>query len=81
MLVACMIVLCNHKRTEFGKPHAYRGPMCASERSQWCGEPYFADAAISISVILPQIPRRGKHKSLLIGVGVVLAAYRQWTST
>jgi hypothetical protein len=23
-----MILLCNHKRTEFGKPHAYRGPMC-----------------------------------------------------
>jgi hypothetical protein len=40
--------------------------MCASEKSQWCGEPCFAGAAISISGILPQIPRRGKHKSLRI---------------
>jgi hypothetical protein len=32
--------------------------MCASEKSQWCGELYFAGAAISISGILPQIPRR-----------------------
>jgi hypothetical protein len=31
--------------------------MCASEKSQWCGEPYFAGAAISISGILQQIPR------------------------
>jgi hypothetical protein len=35
LLVACMILLCNHKRTEFGKPHAYREPMCASENCQW----------------------------------------------
>jgi hypothetical protein len=39
--------------------------MYASEKSQWCGEPYFVGAAISISAILPQIPRRGKHKSFL----------------
>jgi hypothetical protein len=39
LLVACMIFLCNHKRTEFGKPHAYREPMCASENCQWCGKP------------------------------------------
>jgi hypothetical protein len=65
-LFACMILLCNHRRTEFGKPHACRGPVCASEKSQWCGEPYFAGAAISISGILPQIPKRGKHKSLRI---------------
>jgi hypothetical protein len=30
--------------------------MCASEKSQWCGEPYFAGAATSTSGILPQIP-------------------------
>jgi hypothetical protein len=40
--------------------------MCASEKSQWGGEPYFAGAAISISAILPQIPRQGKHKLLRI---------------
>jgi hypothetical protein len=32
--------------------------MCASENCRWCGEPYFAGAAISVSEILPQIPRR-----------------------
>jgi hypothetical protein len=53
-----MILLRNHKRTEFEKPHAYREPMCASENCQWCGEPYFIGAVISVSVgdILPQIP-------------------------
>jgi hypothetical protein len=60
-----MILLRNHKRTGFGKPHAYRGPMCSSEKSQWCGEPCFAGAAISIS---------GR------GVGVLLAADSQSTS-
>jgi hypothetical protein len=64
--VACMILLCNHKRMEFGNSHAYREPMCASEKCQWCGEPYFAGAAILLSAILPQIPRWGKHKSLRI---------------
>jgi hypothetical protein len=47
MLVACMILVCNHERTEFGKPHAYRGPECAPEDRQWCGEPYFEVSAIS----------------------------------
>jgi hypothetical protein len=56
VLVACMYLLCNHKRTEFGKPHAYRGPMCASENYLWCGEPYFAGAAISVSEILHKFP-------------------------
>jgi hypothetical protein len=28
---------------EFGKPHEHRGPMCALEKSQWCGEPYGVD--------------------------------------
>jgi hypothetical protein len=37
-----MILLSNHKRTEFGKPLAYREPMCTSENCQWCREPYFA---------------------------------------
>jgi hypothetical protein len=66
LLVACMILLCHNKRTEFGKPHAYLEPMCASENCQWCGEPYFAVSAISGGHILPQIPRQGKHKSLRI---------------
>jgi hypothetical protein len=61
-----MILLCNLKRTEFGKPHANREPMCASENCQWSGEPYFAGTAISIGGILQQIPRQGKHKSLQI---------------
>jgi hypothetical protein len=50
LLVAWMILFCNHKCTEFGKPHE---PMCASENFQWCGEPYFAVSAISVREILP----------------------------
>jgi hypothetical protein len=38
-------------------PYSYRGPMCVSENCQWCGEPYFAGAAISIGEILSQIPK------------------------
>jgi hypothetical protein len=56
-----MILLCNHKCTEFGKPHAYREPMCTSENCQWCGEPYFAGAAISIDEILPQLREQQQH--------------------
>jgi hypothetical protein len=41
LLVFCITLLCNRKRPEFGKPHAYRGPMCASGDCKWCGEPYF----------------------------------------
>jgi hypothetical protein len=52
-----MILLRNHKHTEFGKPHANRGPVCASEVCQCYGEPYFAGAAFSINEFLPQIPR------------------------
>jgi hypothetical protein len=61
-----MILLCNLKRSEFGKPHAYGEPMCTSENCQWWEEPYVAGAAISIGEILPQIPKRGKQKSLQI---------------
>jgi hypothetical protein len=53
-----MILLCNHKRTKFEKPYAYREPMCASENCQWCEEPYFAVAEISIRDILPQFTAR-----------------------
>jgi hypothetical protein len=42
-------------------PHAYRRPMCTSQDCQWCGEPYFAGAAISIDGFLQQIPKRDKH--------------------
>jgi hypothetical protein len=64
LLVACMILLSNHNRTDFGKPRAYRGPMCAWENCQWYRESYFEGAAISLGGILPQIPRRGRHKSI-----------------
>jgi hypothetical protein len=46
LLVACIILLWNHKLTGFGKPHAYRGPMCASENCRWCGEPYFVGSFV-----------------------------------
>jgi hypothetical protein len=57
----CIILLCNHKRTEFGKLHAYCEQMCALENCQWCGEPCFALAAISTDGFLPQIPRRDRQ--------------------
>jgi hypothetical protein len=61
-----MILLCIHKRMAYEKIYAYLEPMCVSENCQWCGEPYFAISAISIGIILPQITRQGKHKSLRI---------------
>jgi hypothetical protein len=45
-------------------PYAIRGPVCALEICQWCGEPCFAGAAISLDGYLPQNPRLGRHKSL-----------------
>jgi hypothetical protein len=70
LLVASIILLCNHECTVYEKPYAYCEPMCASENFQWCGEPYFAVSAISVGDILPQIPRQGKHKSLRIYLGL-----------
>jgi hypothetical protein len=46
---------------EFGKLHAYSELMCPLENCQWCGEPRFAGAAISIDVLMPQIPRQDRH--------------------
>jgi hypothetical protein len=66
LLAASMILLCNRERTEFGKPHAYRGPMCPQENCQWCEEPSLADAAISLDEFMPHFPRRDKRKSLQI---------------
>jgi hypothetical protein len=54
----CIILLCSHKRTEHGKPHAYLAPTCALENCQCCEELYFASAAISIDGFRLQIPRR-----------------------
>jgi hypothetical protein len=65
-LVACTVSLCSHKYTVLRKSCAPRGPVCTSEIYQWCGEPYYASAAISKDGFLQKIPRRGKHKSLLI---------------
>jgi hypothetical protein len=48
-----------------GKPCATRGPVCTLEIYQWSGEPYFASSAGAKGGYLQQIPRRGKHKSLL----------------
>jgi hypothetical protein len=61
-----MILLCNHKLKAYEKPYAYLEPMCASEKCQWWGEPYFAVTAVSVGDILPQIAMQGKHKSLWI---------------
>jgi hypothetical protein len=44
----------------------YIQPMCTLENFQWRGELCFAGAAILRGECQLQIPRRGKHKSLLI---------------
>jgi hypothetical protein len=36
LLAFCIILLCTRKRTEFGKSHVYRRPMCVLENCQWC---------------------------------------------
>jgi hypothetical protein len=41
-------------------PYAIRGLVCALENCQWCGEPCFTGAAISLDGYLPQNPRWGK---------------------
>jgi hypothetical protein len=64
MLVACIILLHNHICTEVWKPCASCEPVCALVNFQWCGEPCFTGAAISVDSCLPQTPRRDKHKSL-----------------
>jgi hypothetical protein len=68
---------CTHlryKRTEFGKPHACRGSVCASGDCLWCGEPYFVDAVISVDRFLPQIPRRWRWIQVQVQVQVQVYA-------
>jgi hypothetical protein len=55
-LVACIILLFNGTRMEFEKPYASHESGCSLEICQWCGEPCFAGAAISIDVYQPQFP-------------------------
>jgi hypothetical protein len=38
--------------------------MYVSENYQWCGESYFAVAAISIGDILPHIPRQSVNPDI-----------------
>jgi hypothetical protein len=57
MPVVSIIWLCNHTRTEFDKPYAYHETVLLGI-CQWCGNPYFAVAAISLDVYLQQIPSR-----------------------
>jgi hypothetical protein len=40
--------------------YAIRGPVGALENCQWCGEPCFAGAAISLDGYLPQNPTSSK---------------------
>jgi hypothetical protein len=66
LLVTCTILLRNRIHTEGWKLCANRGTVCTLKNFQWCGEPCFAGVVISRGGCLPQIPRRGKHKSSLI---------------
>jgi hypothetical protein len=49
MTSACFlhILLCNHKRPEFGISDVNLGSVCALVGYQWCGGLYFTGAAIS----------------------------------
>jgi hypothetical protein len=55
LLVLFITLLYSRKRTEFGKPHAYRGLVCTSRDCQWYGEPYFVGAAILINKFLSNL--------------------------
>jgi hypothetical protein len=65
LLAACTILAYNRIHTEVWKPCAKSAPRCTLENFQWCAEPCFIGAVILREKRLPQIPRRGKHKSLL----------------
>jgi hypothetical protein len=64
MLVAYIILLCNHTRicTEVWKPCANRESLCALENFELCGEFCFSGAAVSVDGCLQQTPRRCKHR-------------------
>jgi hypothetical protein len=64
--ITCTVLLYNRIRTEGWEPYANLGPVCTLENFQWRGELRFAGAAILRGRCSTQIPRRGKHKSLLI---------------
>jgi hypothetical protein len=66
MIDACTILLYNRTHTEGRKSCANHGPVYTLENFQWCREPCFAGAEILGGRCLPQIPRRGKLKPLLI---------------
>jgi hypothetical protein len=63
LLVACTILLYNRIHKEDWKPCENREFVCTLENFQCCGQPCFIGAAILR--VLPLIPRREKHKSLL----------------
>jgi hypothetical protein len=66
LLAACTILLYNRAHTEGWKLCTNRGPVCTLGNFHWCGEPCFIGTAILSGRWLPLIPRRGRHKSLLI---------------
>jgi hypothetical protein len=65
-LLPAQFFLYNRIHMEGWKSCANRGPVCTLENFQCCGEPCFLGAAILRGRCLPLIPRRGKHKSLLM---------------
>jgi hypothetical protein len=66
LFIACIILLYNYIHTEDWKLSANRGPVCTLENFPWYEKLCFAWAEILRCRCLPLIPRRGKHKSLLI---------------
>jgi hypothetical protein len=75
-LVVGTFFLYNRKHTEGWKPFANRGSVSNLDNLQWCWEPCFIGAAMSVDMCLPQIPRRFKSLlfwSVLYGCYVVSA--------
>jgi hypothetical protein len=68
LFVACTILTYNRRHTEDWQPCANRGPLYTLENLnfQLCEERCLVGAAVLRGRCLPLIPRRGKHKSLLI---------------
>jgi len=61
MTAAYIVLQENRMSTVFWTPHANRGSVCNLGNFQWCGELYFADAAISKDGCPPQISSRRRQ--------------------
>jgi hypothetical protein len=74
-----LVYVYNRTRTESEKPYANDESVCFLGIRQWCCEPCFAGAAVSLDGYLLQIPRLDMHADLLKAlwkVGLMLVLNR-----